>query len=314
MTWLFLDETRRLRTCWRFVLFGFGFLFVQIVVSLVVGVGFVVYLIATGDSPNGLLVDPKLLEKWTIPLQIIAAVPMTLGTLGCVLICRRYLDRRSIWSLGLGRPKRGFATCLTVGFMAGFGPVVFVIGLLLLVGGLKWTGFSGSLQTVLLIPTFVVMAFFEEILCRGYLLQNLIDVRRPWFGVIFTSLVFWLLHGLNPAAWSSPLIGLNLFGAGVTLALAYRVGGNIWFPTAMHFGWNLAQGVVFEVPVSGLHTDGLIDVRLAEGASVWLTGGDFGMEGSALTTLAEIWLSVLLGGLLLKSPRQLSGEADVFMD
>ena len=57
---------------------------------------------------------------------------------------------------------------------------------------------------------------------------------------------------LNPNAWSSPLIGVNLFGAGVLLALAYMLSGNIWFPTVVHFAWNFAQGVLLGIPVSGI--------------------------------------------------------------
>src|SRR5262249_21607212 len=110
--------------------------------------------------------------------------------------------------------------------------IVFLLG----TGCLVWEGVSGSPQTALLVPTFAVMAFFEEIVCRGYLLQNLVDIRRPVFGVLFSSTVFWLLHSLNPAAWSSPIVSLNLCGAGIVLALAYRTSGNIWFPRAMHLG------------------------------------------------------------------------------
>jgi membrane protease YdiL (CAAX protease family) len=220
-----------------------------------------------------------------------------------VLLCRRFLDRRSIWSVGLNLSAVGFGE-IPCGLLFGSVPIVLVIGVLIAVGGLSWVGVSASLQTALLVPTLIVMAFNEEILCRGYLYQNLIDVRRPWFGIWFTSAIFWILHSLNPNAWSSPFIAINLFLAGVILALAYRLSGNIWFPTALHFGWNLAQGVLFEVPVSGIVTDGLIDVRIVESAPVWLTGGKFGIEGSAVSTIAETCMSVVLAWLVIKREKQ----------
>ena len=52
MTWFFLDNTQRLRTIWRFVLFGFGFLFVHIAISLVLAVGFVIYLVSADTAPS----------------------------------------------------------------------------------------------------------------------------------------------------------------------------------------------------------------------------------------------------------------------
>ncbi|MBI3862114.1 MAG: CPBP family intramembrane metalloprotease [Planctomycetia bacterium] len=298
-TFLF-DESDRLRTFWRFAIFGFGFLCVQIAIGLAIAVPLVIFLYRRDPAQFKTGNNPQLPENWTLWIQIVASLPITLGTLVLVVVCRRYLDRRSIWSLGLSRPGWTLTESPVAGFFVGFLPVALVISMLLVVGGLAWVGISAAVETALLIPTLIVMAFYEEILCRGYLLQNLIDIRRPVFGVLFSSTVFWLLHAMNPAAWSLPLVSVNLFAAGVTLALAYCASGNIWFPTGMHFGWNFAQGVLFEVPVSGLKTNGLIDVRLVETMPVWLTGGEFGIEGSLLTTIAEVWMSALLLAVLVK--------------
>jgi hypothetical protein len=153
----------------------------------------------------------------------------------------------------------------------------------------------------------------EEILCRGYLLQNLIDIGRPRFGILFSSTIFCLLHAWNPAAGSSPIVAINLFGAGVTLALAYRVSRNIWYPTAAHFGWNFTQGVLFQVPVSGIKTDGLFDVSLVATAHTWLTGGAFGIEGSILATVAEIGMSLVLLRVLLRQPPEVAAAEPVVL-
>lgn len=303
MSAFFLDETGRLRTVWRFGLFGIGFVIVQVVATIAVALGFLGYLAISGQPVDSLFTNPRGIEQWTVPLQIAGSLPITLGCLGLVLVCRRYLDRRSIRSLGLTRPGRNFTTSIAGGFVIGSVPVIIAIGIALVAGGFVWLGVSASVQTALLIPTLILMAFCEEIVCRGYLLQNLIDIRRPLWGILFSSVVFWLLHSLNPAVWSSPMIAINLFGAGVTLALAYRTGGNIWFPTSMHFGWNFAQGVLFEIPVSGIRTDGLFDLRIVESSPEWFTGGSFGIEGSILATFAEVGMSILLGAVLLRRAR-----------
>jgi hypothetical protein len=53
-----------------------------------------------------------------------------------------------------------------------------------------------SLISVLLIP---FQAAFEEVLFRGYLMQGLSAILRyRWFPLILTSLLFALMHGLNP--------------------------------------------------------------------------------------------------------------------
>ena len=72
------------------------------------------------------------------------------------------------------------------------------------------------------------------------------------------------------------------------MTLAYLVAKNIWFPTALHFGWNAAQGPLFGLPVSGMKMDGFIQLHAAEAAPAWLTGGDFGLEASLVVTVLEV--------------------------
>jgi membrane protease YdiL (CAAX protease family) len=306
---LFMDSTRRMRTFWRFLIFGAGFVAVQVGVSMALGVAVIVYLLVTDSmpairSPEQIQsLQTQLEQDWALPLMILSAVPTTLLTTVWVLFCRWQLDRRSVWTLGLSRPGRRPTDSVIGGLMFGLSPLVAGALCLLVLNGYRFLGTSVSIQTALLVPTFIVMAFFEEIVCRGYLLQNMIDLDRPGCGVLFSSVVFWLLHSFNPSAWSSPLIPLNLFGAGVTLALAYRVAGNIWFPTALHFGWNFGQGVVFEMPVSGIRTDGIIDVELTGNAPEWFSGGAFGLEASVVVTVIELGLSVIFLALLRRRSR-----------
>jgi hypothetical protein len=263
----------------------------QVGFGLIALVGLALYAISSGAPIDSAEAVIRLFEESQMTVQMVASVPMTAGVLGMVVLFRRYLDHQSIESLGFVRPGRSLGDSVAGGLLFGVGPIVLVIAIVIAAGGLRWTGVSASAQTLVLFPVLVALAFCEEIVCRGYLLQNLVDIGRPVWGIVFSSTVFWLLHTVNPAAWSSPIVPVNLFGAGVTLALARRASGNIWFPTAMHFGWNFAQGILFEAPISGLATDGLFDLQPVDTAPDWLTGGTFGVEGSVLTTVVELVLS-----------------------
>jgi membrane protease YdiL (CAAX protease family) len=225
-------------------------------------------------------------------LQVGSALPMLAMFLGLCIMARRYFDRRSAWGMGLGRPRQGWPLALVGGTLAGGVPVAAVVGILALAGAFSSWSVQTSMMTWLLVPTLIIMAFNEEITCRGYLLQTFVDEGRPLLGVLVSSLIFWVFHALNPAVWSTPLASVNLFGAGIVLALAYLATGNIWFPTVMHFAWNAVQGVLFELPVSGVATDGVIDLVSTGAVSGWLSGGDFGLEGSVLITASEILLGV----------------------
>jgi membrane protease YdiL (CAAX protease family) len=286
----FLDREGRLRLRWRVALFLCGFAGVQLVLGILAGLGLVAFVAATeGLSSKALesaIDDPSAL----LSAQIVTA-PMFLVAVGLlVALCRRFVDRRSVGSLGLGQPQGGWLATILYGTGLGSVPILMVVALLFGLGAVRLDGVTTSWQTWALVPTLLVMAFLEELVFRGYLLGNFVEARKVRFGVVFSSFLFWMSHALNPAAWSSPLVPLNLFGAGVVLALAFLVSGNLWFPTLVHFAWNLTQGVLFELPVSGLQTDGLLDVEATGGSPMWLAGGSFGLEASVLLTLSEVGL------------------------
>lgn len=301
---LFLDRTRRLRTVWRFLIFGVGFVIVELVVGILTGIALAVYLLATGDSLELFHPDniDALLSDWVVPITLISALPNTALLLGLVVFCRKLLDRRSVASMGMGRPKRGYRASMWVGFAAGAAPIAAAVLVLWACGGYRLVGFSCSPLTLLMAAALILMAFQEEIIFRGYVYQNFLDIRRPVFGVLLSSIFFSLLHSLNPHVWESPIPVINLFGAGVVLALAYRVSGDIWFPTAMHFGWNAAQGVLFSVPISGMSLEGFVRLECNDAMPQWLTGGPFGLEGSLLATAVEVGLVIAF--LLLLSRRR----------
>ncbi len=296
---IFLDDTRRLRTVWRFLIFGTACVAATIA-SIVLTIVYVVVVMLPREAPllaeQEIPAEERFVQMFEQPSAELFAVSTTVSLppfLLVVLACRVLLDRRSIASMGFVGSWRSLTVSPAAGFVVGVLPILIIAGV---VWGGGWflidVAVPPSPPLVWLSASLVLAAFMEEIIFRAYLLQNLVDVRRITFGVLFTSVVFWIVHGLNPHVFNSPWPAANLFGAGVALALAYLVSGNIWFPTAMHFGWNFAQGPLLGIPVSGIQFEGIVLVTPAEDASDWLTGGEFGLEGSALTTAG---LAVLIG-------------------
>lgn len=276
---------------------------IQLVVG---GAALAVLVLWSGTIPRSSFEFQAFFEERQMAMVMLAALPMTAADFGLIWLFRRFLDRHSLASLGFVRPGSALWNSVWGGLLFGALPIILVIGILLAVGGFEWEGVSASAWTGLLVPVLFVMAFNEEIVCRGYLLQNLVDIGKPVLGILFSSAVFCTLHAVNPGAQASFLVPLNLFGAGIVLALAYLASGNIWFPTALHFGWNFAQGVLFQAPISGLTTDGLLDVQTVTTMPDWLTGGTFGIEGSVLTTAVEIGLSLVFWSVRRKRTHQIT--------
>jgi membrane protease YdiL (CAAX protease family) len=121
-------------------------------------------------------------------------------------------------------------------------------------------------------------ATVEELLFRGYVFRW-IAAANPWWAILASAALFGGLHGFNPGAtaFSSVAIALE---AGVLLSVAYLASGNLWFPIGIHFGWNFAEGPIFNVPISGNPTPGLVLGSL--NGPAWLTGGNFGVEASVV--------------------------------
>ena len=119
---------------------------------------------------------------------------------------------------------------------------------------------------------------------RGYILKNLCESFNKYIALIFSSMVFMLMHIGNPNI--SVLSVINLFLAGIFLGIYCIHKNNLWFPIGAHFTWNYFQGPIFGFEVSGNKVKSLFNQNLI-GSDI-ITGGEFGFEGSILLTFLMI--------------------------
>jgi membrane protease YdiL (CAAX protease family) len=290
----FFIKDGRLHPGWRVTLYLIttlvGMLLTQVPIALV----YITHL-----TLSGLPLEAALLEIERLPLAL--TLPLTVAELGVILLLtylfRRFLDRQSFISLGFVR-RRGWLWEIGFGVILGF----VLMGSIFLVewagGGLTVSNGVWRFQT--LGPALLMLAGYfilfilagasEEIIFRGYILQNLREWPGTTLAVIMSSLLFGLVHGLNPNF--NLFAALNIALAGVTFCYAYLITGNLWLPLAFHFSWNFFQGPVFSFPVSGVISGGLLSTQVSQAKSV-ITGGAFGPEGG-LTGLGAQLLGLLI--------------------
>jgi membrane protease YdiL (CAAX protease family)/ADP-ribose pyrophosphatase YjhB (NUDIX family) len=251
---------------------------------------------------SGLSLETTLLEIEKLPPAL--TLPATVMELGVILLLtylfRRFLDRRSFTSLGFQR-RRGWLWEIGLGVILGFA----------LMGGIFLVGWAGGWLTVgdgiwryqALGPALLMLAGYftlfilagasEEIMFRGYILQNLREWHGTILAVVISSILFGLVHVLNPNF--NLFAALNIALAGVAFCYAYLITGNLWLPLAFHFSWNFFQGPVFSFPVSGMISGGLLLTQVSQARSA-ITGGAFGPEGgltglgAQLVGLLILWL------------------------
>jgi membrane protease YdiL (CAAX protease family) len=202
-----------------------------------------------------------------------------------VFIARRIFDRRSFRSLGLHLNRQaGRDVLLGVGIAVLQTSLVFFLELAF--GWLKVEGFAWQQQSsltvlqgfLLWLVIFIAVGFYEELLSRGYQLQNLEEGLNTFWAVLLSSMVFGTLHFLNPNANWFSAVGITL--SGIFLAYAYLATRKLWLPIGLHIGWNLFLGPVFGFPVSGLESSGLI--KAVVDGPLLFTGGEFGPEAGLL--------------------------------
>lgn len=103
----------------------------------------------------------------------------------------------------------------------------------------------------------------------------------PLAGIVVSSFVFSLAHGLSLGiTW---LGFLNLFLFGVFAAIYALAEGAIWGIGAWHAVWNWAMGNILGFALDGSPHDGLFISVRATGPE-FLTGGAFGLEGGLACT------------------------------
>jgi len=145
-------------------------------------------------------------------------------------------------------------------------------------------------QTVIWLIIFIIIGWQEELLSRGYHLQNLAEGINLTWGVIIASLAFAILHIFNPgASWISTF---GIFLAGLFLSLGYILTKQLWLPIGMHIGWNFFEGVIFGFPVSGISTYKLALIQVS-GPKSWM-GAGFGPEAGLV-----LYPALLLGVILM---------------
>jgi membrane protease YdiL (CAAX protease family) len=132
----------------------------------------------------------------------------------------------------------------------------------------------------------------EEVLFRGWLMAVIGARYRPWIGVLVSSLLFSLAHGLSRGiTW---LGFLNLFLFGVFASFYALAEGGVWGIGAWHAFWNWAIGDLLGFPLDGSPHIGLF-TSIRPAAPHIVSGGAFGLEGGlAGTTVFLIAIAMLM--------------------
>ncbi|TAM58181.1 MAG: CPBP family intramembrane metalloprotease [Rhodanobacter sp.] len=249
--------------------------------AMLIGFGMLTHTAVVALGWTAETADPLHRALATLGMQLL---PALLG----YLILVRLIEQRPLQELSLRSiPTYGLAGLAT-------GAVLFsvVVGVLWLAGSYHVIGTDPQVDWL---PAVLVAGIGagigEEIVARGVLFRIVEEGLGTWWALAISALFFGAAHIFNPGAtlWSSAAIAIE---AGLLLAMLYHVTHSLWACIGLHAAWNIMQGTVYGIPVSGSAGKGwLISNRTGPD---WLSGGVFGAEASVVALLACSVLSLAL--------------------
>lgn len=225
----------------------------------------------------------------SLPARTFSRIFQLIGTLASIYLFTRFIDQIPFRSLGFHLKNRW--KDILIGILLGFG--VMLIGYAILIGLNEIFFETYTINTTAILYSilfFILVSLIEEILCRGYILHQLLETYNKYIALMISSIIFTALHSFNPNMATVPV--LNLFLAGILLGITYIYTKNLWFPIALHFSWNFFQGPFFGFEVSGQAFYSIIQQTRTE--DNLLNGGSFGFEGSLLATFLMLIFILLI--------------------
>ena len=261
-----------------------------IIMGFSVTIGSLLVMLASGVDMS----DPGSAEalfanmSFDSPVMLLMTVFQVAGSFLALWIATKFIDRKPLMSIGLTAKDKANEMLIGLGFALAFiGGLFFVLWLL---GAITITGYVGFKPGVFIVSMMLFLAAFdEELIFRGYVLNNMMDSSSRWVALAGSSALFALMHAGNPSVWSNWVPMTELFAAGFILGISYTFTKNLWFPTFFHFGWNFFQGLLgFEI--SGINVDSwkMISHESTGNVPDIVSGGAFGIEGSVITLSCTI--------------------------
>lgn len=200
----------------------------------------------------------------------------------------RLIERRPVTELALP----GMGRELGIGLLVGAGLYTACILILMVLGVYTIDGLNPVSYMLPAIALPLSSGIFEELLFRGVLFRIVEEWLGSWISLLVSSLVFGLVHLMNPNA---TLLGALFISAeaGVLLAAAYMLTRRLWMSMGFHIAWNYTQSGVFSGTVSGGDTEPGLIKPVIDGPLL-LTGGPFGVESSVVAFLLCTTTGVVL--------------------
>lgn len=285
----FTDQGKRELNVFLYIIYTIGAMLLgQVVFAIILG-------LSLGGDIEKALINPS--DAFII-FSLLAEI---FSIFTSILVARKFLHR-SYFSLGLIKDNMGKDYLKGLGLSLLQISAIIVLALLLKSAQISLKPDLRLGYLFLFILGRMIQGFSEELICRSILMNGFTAFMPIKSAMIMNALIFSLLHLGNNSVSLIALV--NLFLSGFMYSLIFYLKDSIWMAASAHTFWNMVQGNIFGMAVSGFK---IFDTRLLSTNFVgnkFITGGGFGIEASLLCTFVEI-VSIIYCYRLIKKRRKI---------
>lgn len=216
---------------------------------------------------------------------------MFVGIALFIFLWTRSFEKRKIYTLGF--TKENALKKYLKGFGLGILLTSVIVGLMAIFGGVEVVpnpenAHMLKITIIVSMVIFILQGASEEILFRGWFMQVLGAKYKPIVGIIISLVLFTLFHASNSGF--NLLVAFNLILFTIILTLLILQGKSLWAASGFHSSWNWTICNIFGFTISGSDQKefGASILSLKGVGGDFLGGGDFGPEGSIMTTIVCI--------------------------
>ena len=193
---------------------------------------------------------------------VMLIAPLSLACL-FLLFWVKYAHQQSIRSLTTGRKKVDWNRVLFSFTIWGLFSAFSIAVLYFLTPENFVLNFDSSAFFVFLILAIILIPLqtsFEEYLFRGYLMQGLgVLTKNKWFPLIFTSVMFGLMHIANPEVSKlGPIIMLYYIGTGFFLGIITLMDDGMELALGFHAANNLVGALLVTADWTAFQTNSIL--------------------------------------------------------
>jgi membrane protease YdiL (CAAX protease family) len=236
-----------------------------------------------------------------VPQAATGAIYLVAASAGVIVVTfqfRRLLDRRPWEGIGLIWSRGGLRHAL-LGWLVGCVLIMVVFAVEYALGWVRVEGNEVAASGVGVALDYLLgglllmlgVGITEELVFRGYVLQNVGEQYPLWFAALVTGALFAGAHGAQGVLYYLSAVTVS------TLLVRIRVStGSLWFPLAFHGGWNWMQTAVLGVSTVNAPEYGHALLHVSQRGPELFVGAAPMIEGGLL--VIGLLLAVLLGNRL----------------